>query len=62
MAFLSALSIDIMHSIQENEEASFKIYVRAKKMSEDFEPQILNARIFFIHFVIIQKPGSLDKG
>jgi hypothetical protein len=62
MAFLSALSIYTMHSVQKSEEARLKIYIPAEKMSEDFERQILNARIFFIYFVTIQKPGSLDKG
>lgn len=62
MACLSGMSTYTMRSVRQNEEAHIRSYVPAKKMATDFERHVLNARIFFIYFVTIQKPGSLDKG
>ena len=36
-------------------------FAPAKRISYDFEREILNARICFIYFVTIQKPGMLDR-
>lgn len=56
------MSVYTMRSVQQSEESHIRSYVPAKKMTTDFERHVLNARIFFIYFVTIQKPGSLDKG
>jgi hypothetical protein len=37
-------------------------FVPAKRLTNNFEREILNARIFFIYYVTIQKPGSIDNG
>ena len=37
-------------------------FVPAKRMSAAFEREILNARIFFIYHVTIQKPNALASG
>ena len=62
MGCLSAMSTYTMRSVLESEESHIRSYGPAKKMTTDFERHVLNARIFFIYFVTIQKPGSLDKG
>jgi methyl-accepting chemotaxis protein len=62
MACLSGLSTYTMRAVLEAEQAHIRSYVPAKKKAADFERDILNARIFFIYYVTIQKPGSLDKG
>jgi methyl-accepting chemotaxis protein len=62
MGCLAVLSGMTMRSVLGRENAHVKSYVVALQMSTDFERDILNARIFFIYFVTIQKPGTLDKG
>jgi len=37
-------------------------FVPAKRLAAAFERDILNARIHFIYFVTIQKPGTIEKG
>src|SRR5579884_2410952 len=37
-------------------------YVPEMRLATAFEREILNARIFFIYHVTIQKPGALEKG
>ena len=37
-------------------------YSPVEKSATDFEREILNARISFIYYATIQKPGSLDSG
>jgi len=51
-----------MHSAVNNENVHVNSYLPATQMATDFERDILNARIFFIYYVTIQKPGSVDKG
>ncbi len=62
MASLCALAIYTMRSVLASENAHAQSYVPATQMATDFERDVLNARIFFIYFVTIQKPGSLVKG
>jgi len=62
MASLCGLAIHTMRSVLASENAHAQSYVPATQMATDFERDVLNARIFFIYFVTIQKPGSLDKG
>ena len=62
MACLCGLAIHTMHSVLASENSHAQSYVPATQMATDFERHVLNARIFFIYFVTIQKPGSLDKG
>ena len=37
-------------------------YLPETELATQVEREVLNARIFFIYYVTIQKPGSLDKG
>jgi methyl-accepting chemotaxis protein len=62
MASLCGLAIHTMQSVSGNEKAYAESYLPATRMATAFERDILNARVFFIYFVTIQKPGSLDKG
>ncbi len=62
MVCLSGLSMYTMRSVLSSERSHTESYVPATQMATDFERDVLNARIFFIYFVTIQKPGSLDKG
>jgi hypothetical protein len=62
MVSLMALAVRNMHQIETEQVAHAKSYVPAKRFSAMFEREILNARIFFIYFVTIQKPDSLAKG
>jgi hypothetical protein len=62
MISLMAVSVRSLHAIELEQVAHAKSYVPAKRLAAKFEREILNARIFFIYFVTIQKPGSLDSG
>jgi hypothetical protein len=62
MACLSALSIYSMQTVLGRMAATAQSEVPATQLLSSFEREILNARINFIYFVTIQKPGSLDKG
>jgi methyl-accepting chemotaxis protein len=62
MASLCGLAVHTMRSVLASEQAHAESYVPATQMATDFERDVLNARIFFIYYVTIQKPGSLDKG
>jgi len=62
MFFVSGLSLFNMRGVVRTEQAHLDTYVPADVLATDFEREILNARIFFIYHVTIQKPGSLDKG
>ena len=61
----SALFLVSEHTMQEMVKAQAvhaTSFVPAKRMSAAFEREILNARIFFIYHVTIQKPGALESG
>lgn len=62
MGCLAALSMSTMQTILRSQSSHSESFVPAKRLSTGFEREILNARIFFIYFVTIQKPGSLAKG
>jgi len=51
-----------MLSVVHTENSYGLTFVPAARLATDFERQVLNARIFFIYFVTIQKRGSLDQG
>ena len=62
MALLSAITFFTLHSIIANQRSHAESFVPAKRLTAGFEREILNARIFFIYFVTIQKPGALENG
>lgn len=62
MAFLAGLSVQTIHAIASGNKAHADTFVPAKRLTAAFEREVLNARIFFIYYVTIQKPGSLDSG
>lgn len=62
MFILSGLSLYNLQAVEGTESASSKIFAPATVLAMDFEREILNARIFFIYHVTIQKQGALDKG
>jgi methyl-accepting chemotaxis protein len=62
MGCLAGLSSYTMRSVAEAEKSHIASYVPAAQLATDFERGILNARIQFIYFVTIQKPGTLDQG
>ncbi len=51
-----------MQAVLDGQTSHAEAFVPAKRQAAAFEREILNARIFFIYFVTIQKPGSLEKG
>lgn len=51
-----------MDSVLASERSHTESYVPATQMATDFERDLLNARIFYIYYVTIQKPGALNKG
>jgi len=59
---VSGLSMYNMHAIVSNELGRSRTLYPANAMATDFERQILNARIFFIYHVTIQKSGALQQG
>ena len=62
MAVMSLTSISRMREITRDNQSHAESFVPAKRLTTEFEREILNARIFFIYFVTIQKPGSLAAG
>ena len=62
MVVLSSLSIYNMQNVVRTENTAAQTLIPAIASTTGFEREILNARIFFIYYVTIQKPGSLDKG
>lgn len=51
-----------MQRVLRSQQAHAESFVPAKRLTTNFEREILNARIFFIYYVTIQKPGALDHG
>jgi hypothetical protein len=62
MACLAGLSYSAMQQVLRSQASHSQSFVPAKKLAAAFERDILNARIHFIYFVTIQKPGTLEKG
>lgn len=62
MASLTGLTISVLRGITAGQRSHAESFVPAKRLTAGFEREILNARIFFIYFVTIQKPGSLENG
>ena len=62
MLLLAGLSMYDILAVVRTQNSHQEIFVPAGKLATDFEREALNARIFFIYHVTIQKPGSLDKG
>ena len=62
MALLSFTSISRFREITHDNQSHAECFVPTKRLTTEFEREILNARIFFIYFVTIQKPGSLEAG
>jgi hypothetical protein len=59
---VSGLAMYNMLNVVRTERSYGETFVPATRLATDFERQVLNARIYFIYFVTIQKPGSLEKG
>jgi methyl-accepting chemotaxis protein len=62
MACLTGLSSYTVRHVLSREIAHSDGQVPSAQLATNFEREILNARIFFIYYVTIQKPGSLDSG
>ncbi len=62
MAVLSSLTVSTLRGIVAGQRSHAQSFVPAKRLTAGFEREILNARIFFIYFVTIQKPGALENG
>lgn len=62
MGCLCGLSLQTLRSILNGQKSHSESFVPAKRLTASFERETLNARIFFIYFVTIQKPGSLENG
>jgi len=62
MACVSYLSIASMQSVSNHLATASKGDLPVTQQLTSFERELLNARINFIYYVTIQKPGALDKG
>ena len=62
MGCLSVFSTQTMRQVLKSETSYAKSQAPAAQMAANFEREVLNARIFFIYYVTIQKPESLEKG
>jgi len=62
VAFFALFTVGTLHEIAVGHKAHALSFVPAKRLTTDFERDLLNARIFFIYYVTIQKPGSLESG
>ncbi len=56
------VSHTMLEAVRNTQTAHAEAFVPAKRGATAFEREILNARIFFIYYVTIQKPGALEKG
>ncbi len=57
-----SLSLYVLRNLESSQTAHTSTFVAAKHLSVEFQAKILSARISFIYFVTIQKPGSLESG
>jgi methyl-accepting chemotaxis protein len=55
-------TVAMMRSATGNVERFPSRYIPLRDAAEEFERRILNARIFFIYYVTIQKPGTKENG
>jgi hypothetical protein len=62
LATLAGLSFYTMQQVLRSQTSHSQSFVPAKRLSAAFERDILNARIHFIYFVTIQKPGTQELG
>ncbi len=62
LLLVSGLSLSSMSMVHDRQLSHSQGFVPAKRLTTNFEREILNARIFFIYYVTIQKPGALDNG
>jgi ABC-type transporter Mla subunit MlaD len=62
LAALGALAVITMRSSAKAMTGIAREYLPEMKLASAFESEILNARIFFIYHVTIQKPGALSAG
>jgi hypothetical protein len=62
MATLAGLSYYTMQQVLRSQTSHSQSFVPAKRLAAAFERDILNARIHFIYFVTIQKPGTQELG
>lgn len=62
VSLISMYSNNTLGDLAEETQLHARAFAPAKRISYDFEREILNARIAFIYFVTIQKPGMLDRG
>jgi hypothetical protein len=62
MALLAVMSGLTMRTVMRGEDTQDRSFVPAKQEATNFEREILNARIFYIYNVTIQKPGAVEKG
>jgi acylphosphatase len=62
MAGLAGVSYYTMQQVLLSQTSHSQSFVPAKRLAASFERDILNARIHFIYFVTIQKPGSRELG
>jgi hypothetical protein len=56
------MSHSMLEAVRNTQTAHARAFVPAKREATAFEREILNARIFFIYYVTIQKPGALENG
>ena len=56
------MSHSMLEAVRDTQTSHAEAFVPAKREATAFEREILNARIFFIYYVTIQKPGALAKG
>ncbi len=62
MTCLTMLTVTTLRTLARQQKSHLQSFVPAKRLTAGFEREILNARIFFIYFVTIQKPGSKQQG
>ena len=62
MASLAGVCYNTMQQVLRSQTSHSQSFVPAKRLSAAFERDILNARIHFIYFVTIQKPGARELG
>jgi len=62
MVVLAGLSLYNMQYVVHTDNSEMTSLAPANAVATAFEREVLNARIFFIYYVTIQKPGALEKG
>ena len=62
MVSLAMVSISTVSRAADANAYHGRTFVPAKRLSSEFERELLNARSFFIYYVTIQKPDSLEEG